>query len=992
MNRAHDAFDAEPAPARYTVGIDLGTSNSAVAYVDTLESPWRSRVFSIPQLVAPSVVESRDTLPSCHYQRAAGEFAAGAFRLPWTAAGEAESDHAVGFLARDQGAAAPGRLIASAKSWLCHAGVDRLADLLPWHGAADVAKLSPVAASARYLAHLRAAWNDAHPAEPLERQDIVLTLPASFDEVARELTVRAAAEAGLARVVLIEEPQAAFYAWIESRADAWEHEIAAGEKILVCDIGGGTTDFTLIHARRASDAKARFQRVAVGDHLILGGDNMDLALARHVESRLGERGVSLDARSWAVLTRVARQVKETLLGENPPERYTITLPGTGSRLIGGSRQVEVSREEVERLLIDGFAPRVALDARPLRRGGFQEFGLPYAADAAITRYLAAFLMAHRADESPLGGEPSPSAAASAPSVEGARPDVVLFNGGAFHSPLLRRRLIDSLAAWFGGESGWRPRILDNPRLDLAVALGAAYYGMVRRGAGVRIAAGLARAYYIGVDADPNTSSPTESSKEPSGADSAPAVAAVCLVPAGTEEGATIDLSDRAFQLRVREPVEFPLYYSSTRLTDKPGQLAAVDPLQLTGLPPIRTVLEAGKKHAAAETLEVTLHARLTEIGTLDLWCAASTGTRQWRLQFDVRAATHTDARGHQGAAEQAGVVEEQTLATARRLIEEAFGAGETTVLAGGRGASGGEVAAARASAAEGLVKRLAAALDMPRGAWPPTLLREMWAALIDGADARRRAAPVEARWLNLLGFALRPGFGMAVDDWRVARTWRVLGGRLYHSQPMCRVEWWILWRRIAGGLAAGQQRALADPLLAEIRSSRRALAKGRGAEHRGAEHETAEIWRLLGSLELLPASDKLELAEGLMELVAREKTPTLAAAGVWALGRIGSRTPLYGPLNAAAPTEAVTAWIEWLLAHKRPPETTSLALMQLARRTHDRYRDISDALRKKVVSRLESDVAPAHFLELVARGGELGDAEAGLVFGDSLPRGLSLAR
>ena len=307
--------------------------------------------------------------------------------------------------AREQGAVAPGRLISSAKSWLCHSGVDRLADLLPWHGAPDVDRLSPVAASGRYLAHIHAAWNHRFPRKPLEEQEIVLTLPASFDEVARELTVKAAAAAGLPRVVLIEEPQAAIYQWINAHRANWEQLVRAGQKILICDIGGGTSDFTLIHVGLDRQGKTQFHRIAVGEHLILGGDNLDLALAHHVERKLVGDG-KLEPRQWSVLVQRARQVKETLLDERPPERFTINLPGAGSRLIGGAIQVELTRDEVQRLLIDGFFPFVQLDERPVaRRSGFQEFGLPYAADAAITRYLATFLTAHRFTVAP-GRPPS----------------------------------------------------------------------------------------------------------------------------------------------------------------------------------------------------------------------------------------------------------------------------------------------------------------------------------------------------------------------------------------------------------------------------------------------------------------------------------------------------------------------------------------------------------------------------------------------------------
>ncbi len=933
---------ADGTPSRYVVGIDLGTTNSAVAYVDTQEEPWRLATFAVPQVVAPGQVEAREVLPSFHYQPAQAELPPQALKLPWNAQGPG---YAVGVFARDHGAVVPGRLIASVKSWLCHTGVDRTADLLPWHGAPDVDRLSPVEASARYLAHMRAAWDARFPQHPLAEQDVVLTLPASFDEVARELTVRAAARAGLPRVVLIEEPQAAFYAWIYKHTHDWERLVTPGQKILVCDIGGGTSDFTLIRVRRGEGGKVQFHRVAVGEHLILGGDNLDLALAYHLEKRLAHGG-RLEPRAWSVLVRSCQRVKESLLGEGAPERITLTLPGTGSRLIGGGLQTEVTRDEVREVLVEGFFPRVPLDTRPTQRqSGFQEFGLPFAPDPGITRYLAAFLSVHRdvaLDDVQLEAGQDP-----------ARPDIVLFNGGLFESPVLRQRMIDVVQQWFRGADGrWQPIVLDNERLDLAVARGAAYYGMVRRGHGVRIAAGLARTYYIGVESEPP--------------------AAVCLVPAGVEPGQDVELSQRPFTLLVSQPVEFPLYVSSTRLTDRPGELLPVDREQMTALPPIRTVLRTTKK-GGEESIAIYLHARLTEIGTLDLWCSQVEGRRSWRLQFDIRSATETDVAAHEAAAEQEGFVDEATWDECRRLIHGSFGPGATAEPAG-------------------LMKQLQQATGMGRREWPASLLRRMWEALMEVEAGRRRSQLHEARWLNLLGFALRPGYGLAVDDWRVAETWRVLQGRLVHATPTCRNEWFIFWRRIGGGLAAGQQQALADPLLATVRTMHRQTTsgKGRGSDISFAPHETAEIWRLLGSFELLAAATRIELGEMLLDLFPRRKMEPVRPALVWALARLGARVPVYGPLNTVVPADAATAWLKRLMDMAPGTSGEQLAVMQLARRTGDRYRDVAEKVRESVGAWLTRQGAPEHFWQLVSAGGTLDSDEQGLVFGEALPKGLRI--
>ena len=938
---------AEATPSRFVIGIDLGTTNSAMTYVDTAEQPWRVRTFAVPQLVAAGQIEARETLPSCLYHPAPGEFAPGALRLPWS---KEEPSWVVGVFARDHGALAPGRLTVSAKSWLCHSGVDRTAPLLPWHGAADVEKLSPVEASARYLAHLREAWDAVHPADPLAAQDIVLTLPASFDEVARELTVKAAAQAGLARVVLIEEPQAAFYAWINAHAGDWERQVTPGQKILVCDIGGGTSDFTLIRVRAEPDGRVRFHRVAVGEHLILGGDNLDLALAHFVENRLVGEG-KLEPRQWAVLVRTCQKVKETLLGNDAPERVTVNVVGAGSRLLGGGLRVELTRDEVRGVLLDGFFPRVGLDEKPVKwRSGFQEFGLPYAPDAAVTKYLAAFLTAHRhvaMDESDrLDHDP-------------ARPDLVLFNGGLFESQAIRDRVLEVLASWFqqdGGSAaatGWRPVVLTNERLDLAVARGAAYYGMVRRGQGVRIAAGLARTYYIGVESQPP--------------------AAVCLVPAGVEPGHDVDLASRSFELRVAEPVEFPLYVSSTRLVDRPGDVLPIDREQMTPLAPIRTVLKTSKKRETG-TLAVNLHARLTEIGTLELWCSEVAGRRSWRLQFDVRSATQTDVASQETTGEREGLLDEAVRQRCESLIEATFGPKAS-------------------DKPEGLVKRLAEAIGAGRGEWPATLLRRIWEALIEREAGRRKSPLHEARWLNLLGFALRPGFGLALDDWRVAETWRRLQGKLVHAAPMCRAEWWVLWRRIAGGLSAGQQQALADPLLGPIRALHHQMTtgRGRGGEFSVGSHETAEVWRFLGSLELLASQTKIELGGILLDLLPKRKVEATRPAIFWALARLGARQPVYGPLNTVVPAETAAAWLKRLMEFGAADPMALLAAMQIARRTGDRYRDLPDKIRNQALDWLARHEAPAHFLQLVRDVGQLDAEEQGMVLGESLPKGLRLS-
>ncbi|SPR96521.1 Hsp70 family protein [Cupriavidus taiwanensis] len=607
--------------ARYAIGIDLGTTHSAVSYVDLAASDGEKtsqRVLPIAQLTAPGAVEDLDLLPSFLYLPHASELAPGDLNLPWSAA----RDFAVGEMARSRGAGTPIRLVSSAKSWLCHPGVDRRAAILPADAPPEVPRVSPLEASVRYLTHLREAWDQAHPDAPFGEQDVTVTIPASFDPAARELTAEAAAAAGYARMTLLEEPQAALYSWIQKSAGQWRKQVKVGDIILVVDVGGGTTDLSLI-AVIERDGNLELHRIAVGDHILLGGDNMDLALAHVVARKLAAQGTQADPWQLRALTYACRAAKETLLTDPATESVPLVVPSRGAKLIGGSIRTELTGAELTQTILEGFFPQVDAAARPLTRArvGLTQLGLPYAQDAAITRHLAAFLGRQAGALAEIEG-------LQATQPDGAsflRPTAVLFNGGVFKSGLLVERILQTLNGWLAAEGAAPARLLDGAELDLAVARGAAYYGYVRRGKGVRIRGGTARAYYIAVE----SSMPAVPGFEPP-------IQALCLAPFGMEEGTEAELPPQEFGLVVGEPVHFRFFGSSVRRQDQVGTLLDYwGPEELQELEEIQATLPA-EGRTAGEVVPVRLHARVTEAGTLELEAVPRASGERWKVQFDVR--------------------------------------------------------------------------------------------------------------------------------------------------------------------------------------------------------------------------------------------------------------------------------------------------------------------------------------------------------------------
>jgi hypothetical protein len=592
--------------AEYVVGIDLGTTNSVVAYAPAEGEIPEIQILPIPQLVSAGTVEDRPNLPSFLFLAPSVD---AAYDVPWGK----KRDYVVGEWARRQSAENPDRTVSGAKSWLCHSRVDRHQAILPWGAPAEVAKVSPVLATQRYLEHLAAAWKLRFPKSPLGRQKVVLTVPASFDASARELTREAAIAAGLPEdFLLLEEPQAAVYAWLAETGDRWRHLVKVGETLLVVDVGGGTTDLTLVTVAE-EQGELQLRRLAVGNHLLVGGDNMDLALAHAAAQQFAAKGTQLDPWQSVSLWHACRAAKEALLSEEGPGKHPVSVLGRGRKLVGGTVSIDLERQEIRELLLDGFLPECSASTEVNRRrgSGFQQIGLPYEADTGITRHIAEFLRLQSSDEALV------------------QPTDILVNGGVFKSSALIERLLHVLAGWFP-DSPPRPLIGERD-LDNAVARGAAYYGWSKDHGGVRIRGGTARSYYVGVEtsglAIPGAPRPLQ---------------ALCVVPRGMEEGTEVDVESSEIGLIVGEPAHFRFFSSAVRQSDHPGDLLRNwSPDEIEETDSLEANLPAGDGNEGSY-VPVRFQSRITELGMFELWCVNRQTDQRWKLEFSVREDTEAE--------------------------------------------------------------------------------------------------------------------------------------------------------------------------------------------------------------------------------------------------------------------------------------------------------------------------------------------------------------
>lgn len=915
-----------PQPS-YLVGIDLGTTHTVVAFAGAQEVKQEIELFPVEQLVAPGQVAARPLLPSVRYHPAQDELASA--DLTFTPSG---GTAVIGEAARLLGAKTQGRLVTSAKSWLSHPTADYNADILPWGGDETVLKVSPIDASASYLAHIRAVWRHRFPDAPLEHQIIVITVPASFDESARALTLEAARRAGLKQVSLLEEPQAVCYDWLRRHGGQVKTILAGINLLLICDVGGGTTDLTLIKVE-AGEPEPKLTRIGVGDHLILGGDNIDLALAHLAENRINPDQKRLTAAEFSQLAEQCRIAKERLLADDAPEQLQVTLLGGGSQLIGGARSALLTRDEVRQLALDGFFPLTGLDQLPDRkRSGMVEFGLPYAAEPAISKHIAAFLHRHA------------EGAQAALRMDSIVPDALLLNGGVFRSLPITQRLTEVLANW----RGQAPKLLDNRHPELAVALGAVSYALARRDKQPRIGGGSARSYFLGVETG-------------SGAQQA-----VCVLPKGSEEGEEQVLKDRQFALRLGQPVRFNLLSLSGDNHFKLGELVTVSE-EFLSLPPMAAVFNQ-EVPGAGEEVVVQLSVTHTVLGTLKIECVAShDATRRWDVEFQLR-------KNRQGSSpsvfESVAGLPPQTQ-SAIEIIRQIFGAKSKLV---------------DPNAVKTLRADLEKCLGCERSEWNTALLRALFDALMEGEKYRKRSDRHERLWLNLAGFCLRPGFGYPLDDWRVEQLWKLYPQTLqFVNDGQNWSEWWTLWRRVAGGLDEAAQEQIFTDIAKYINpASARQSSVSKQLEIRSYD----DMVRLSAVLERLPVTKKVQLGEWLLKRLQKSGEPKQSW---WGIGRIGARVPFHGSSHNVVTAETAAAWLSQIMAEDWKKKTEAgFAAAVIARMSGDRARDLDDKLRAKVSDKLKLARLPQSWVDMVEQVKELDEKEEKQIFGEALPPGLKL--
>ncbi len=920
---------------KYVVGIDLGTTNCAVSYVDveviredqtaaqaSIDKEGLVKVFNIPQLTGHGEFTKIPVLPSFLYLPGDYDISKEVLRHPW----KKREDLFAGSFARDHGSKIPSRLVSSAKSWLCNTKADRRAKILPW-GAKGFDKVSPVVATSEYLNHIRQAWNHFVKEEDffLENQFVVITVPASFNEEARDLTMEAIKLSGLGTsVTLLEEPLAAFYSWLIQHESDWQKFVNTDDLILVCDVGGGTTDFSLISLRE-SEGSPRFERIAVGEHLILGGDNIDLALAKKVADKFKSKS-NLTPDKWKTLCHRCRDAKERILEKNE-RSVRITIKGEGRSLIAGTMAADLLKEDVESVLKEIFYPDVDQKCLENIQSGKQitDFGLPFERESAVTRHIIGFLEKHRDDVRKHLNKPPV-------------PDFILFNGGTLKPQLVQQRIIEAIRNWFKVQDTTSPRILENNIPELAVGIGASYYGLVKQGEGVKVGSGSPRSYFIGITVEEG-----EKSK------------AMCLVERGLDEGSKIDLSHMQYEVIANQPVSFDIYSSSYRTGDMAGDIIEIDE-SIVPMAPIQTVIKFGKK-SNKKVIPVSIGAGYTEMGTLSMYCQSGVSDHRWELQFQLRDQQQA------GLTADSEVYDDDLINKALCELENAFNSDSN-----------------QDQKLTSIAKQIEKIIGQKKNNWPLSFLRRLTDKLIELKSCRKLSSNHELRWLNLTGFCMRPGLGDALDEERIRKLWKIyLKGSLFDKAKQNRLEWWIFIRRIAAGLKAGQQRQFYQDISPKLLKSQKLKLP---------PQELAEFIMAVGNMERLLVKDKIAASNVFLSMLkpGRKQNDLF-----FALSRLGARELLYGSVDRVMPPKEMSKWINRIFkAAWKDNDPVENWVAQISRKTGDRTIDIDDSERIRVIQWLEDRGAAKLSVKKVAEVVKIDMKEQSMQFGEKLPAGLIL--
>lgn len=922
--------------SRYAAGIDLGTTNCALSYIETARDSV-PQSFEIPQRENESTVVRSKLLPSYYYLPPKAEWKRGQLKQNWSSEEDAP-DFVVGRYARSATAVQPGRVIQSAKSWICHGGISREDRILPWHSDELIGddRRSPVEVSAAYLEHLRRAWNHAHVGDDsrLEEQVVTITVPASFDETAQALTVRAAEKAGFSpeRIHLLEEPQAAFYSWLRQEGSretiAQLLSEADARSVLICDIGGGTSDFSLFRVTRG-EGRPKIERIAVSEHLLLGGDNIDLAIAHILESRLTKS--KLSSRQWAQLVSAARDLKERALSDQgtPDEELHVSLAGEGSSLFAKVLSAGIKRSEVLEVVLGGFFPACAKDSKPRKSAsGLKTLGLPYAHDSAVTHYIADFVSAKHVD-------------------------AVLFTGGSLTPKFLQEHLLSIISSWQQSP----PLLLANQEMDLAVAHGAAAFSSTFNqpsaslGSTDRIKAGYPRSLYLEL---------AHSRKENG-------QSLLCVVPKGFDGHAALRIDSLNMKALVGAPVRFQLFSALQRDADRPGDLLKLHEGEFHPLSPLHTVLKPLAGSAAiknAGTIDVALEVMLMSTGMLQLYCVNRESGEKWQLEFNVRDLSYEGAEQVAEESVAASSIDKTRFQKGLEKFEEHFGKKKK---------SDGDQ-----DNPKYLVRTMEEIFGCERKDWDIGSLRRMWPALREGMTRKSRSVGHEVSWLYLAGYALRPGYGVELDEWRVSELWKAYDlGMAFPKERQVEEQWWIMWRRVAGGLTREQQEKIFDKIFPAIR-------KG--------NVPSSEIYMLAGSLERIEMGNKVRLGNYLVQQISEGRKQFLDQK-LWALARIASRVLMHGSAESIVRPAFVEEWFGKLrginVRDKQYARLTSF-LSQAGRIVNDREFDLSNDVRSAMIVLLEKAGAESSMVRPLLEFVPV-DAEAkSRLFGEELPAGLIL--